>query len=149
MREAINDALKTAMKAQDRTRTATLRLISSAIKDRDIEARGHGRDGATDEEILGVLAKMIRQREEASAIYEGAGRRDLASRERAEIGIIRSFLPRQMGEDEVTAACREVVDEVGAQGPRDMGRCMGALKARYAGRMDFARASAVVKDMLT
>ena len=148
MREAINDALKTAMKAQDRTRTATLRLINCAIKDRDIEARSNGRDGVTDEEILGVLAKMIRQREESSTMYEEAGRLDLANQERAEVEVIRSFLPQQMADDEVATACREVVDEVGAQGLRDMGRCMGALKARYPGRMDFARASAVVKDML-
>ena len=148
MREAINDALKTAMKAQDRTRTATLRLISCAIKDRDIEARSHGRDGVTDEEILSVLAKMIRQREESSTMYEEAGRLDLANQERAEVEVIRSFLPQQMADDEVATACREVVDEVGAQGLRDMGRCMGALKARYPGRMDFAKASAVVKDML-
>ena len=148
MREVLDEALKSAMKAQDRTRMATLRLIACAIKDRDIEARVSGRDSVTDDEILSILAKMIRQREESSALYDEAGRADLAGQERAEIEIIRSFLPRQMPEEEVKAVCRGVVDEVGAHGLRDMGKCMGALKARYAGRMDFGKASAVVKDML-
>lgn len=148
MREVLDEALKAATKAQDRARMATLRLIACAIKDRDIEARASGRDSVTDDEILAILAKMIRQREESSALYEEAGRPDLAAQERAEIDVIRSFLPKQMPDEEVEAACRDVVEEVGAHGLRDMGKCMGALKARYAGRMDFGKASAVVKDIL-
>ena len=148
MRETFNDALKAAMRDRDKTRVATLRLITAAIKDRDIEARGKGRDGVTDEEILGILAKMIRQREESSRLYEEAGRLDLADREREEMRVICDFLPKQMGEDEVKTVCREIVGEVGAAGLRDMGRCMGVLKERYPGQMDFAKASAVVKEIL-
>lgn len=148
MREAFNDALKDATRKQDRTRMSTLRLINAAIKDRDIEARSKGRDGVSDEEILAILGKMIRQREESCRMYEEAGRLDMAARERAEIDVICSFLPRQMGEAEVTAACRAVVDQVGAHGLRDMGKCMGALKERYSGQMDFGKASAVVREIL-
>ena len=148
MRDAINDALKEAIKNQDQTRMATLRLISAAIKDRDIEGRTKGRDGVSDDDVLGILAKMIRQREESATIYEENGRLEMAAQEREEIEIIRSFLPQQLGDDEVQAACRKAVDEVGAQGLRDMGKCMGALKKRYTGQMDFGKASAVVKEIL-
>ncbi len=148
MRDIINEALKDAIKKRDKTRTATLRLISAAIKDRDIEGRTKGRDGVSDEDILGILAKMIRQREESAAIYEENGRLEMAAQEREEIEIIRGFLPQQLSDDEVQAACRKAVDEVGAQGLRDMGKCMGALKERYAGQMDFAKASSLVKEML-
>ncbi|MYZ48475.1 GatB/YqeY domain-containing protein [Propylenella binzhouense] len=148
MREAFNDALKEATKSRDKTRIATLRLILAAIKDRDIEARGKGRDGVSDEEILGILAKMIRQREESFRLYEEAGRLDLAGRERDEIKVICDFLPKQMAEEEVKQVCRAVVGEVGANGLRDMGRCMGLLKERYPGKMDFSKASAVVKEIL-
>ncbi|WP_034491331.1 GatB/YqeY domain-containing protein [Afifella pfennigii] len=149
IRDEVNDGLKEAIKQRDRVRTATLRLINAAIKDRDIEARTKGQDGVCDEEIMGILAKMIRQREESSQIYEENGRLEMAEQEREEIEIIRSFLPRQMGEEEIEGACREVVAEVGAQGLRDMGKCMGTLKERYAGRMDFGQASTKIKEMLT
>ncbi|TDI56924.1 MAG: GatB/YqeY domain-containing protein [Alphaproteobacteria bacterium] len=148
MRDTINDALKAAIKSQDKTRMATLRLISAAIKDRDIEGRTKGRDSVSDEDILGIFAKMIRQREESATIYEENGRLEMAAQERAEIEIIRAFLPPQLCDEEVEAACRKAVDEVGAQGLRDMGKCMGALKKRYAGKMDFGKASSLVKDIL-
>lgn len=148
MREQITEALKQATLAQERRRISTLRLIMAAIKDRDIAARGAGQDGVSDEEILQILAKMIKQRIESAQTYEQAGRLDLAEQEREEIGIISSFLPRQLDEQEMTDACRKVVQEVGAAGLKDMGRCMGALKERYPGQMDFGKASKLVKEIL-
>jgi len=149
IRDEVNDGLREATKERDRVRMATLRLINAAIKDRDIEARTKGKDGVSEEEIMGILAKMIRQREESSQIYEENGRLEMAEQERREIEIIRGFMPRQMGEDEMEVACKKVVDEVGAQGLRDMGKCMGTLKERYAGQMDFGRASSMVKSILS
>ncbi|MCF1502573.1 MULTISPECIES: GatB/YqeY domain-containing protein [Afifella] len=149
IRDQISEGLKEAMKKQDRVRMTTLRLINAAIKDRDIEARTKGKDGVSNDEIMSILTKMIRQREESSKIYEENARLDLAEQERKEIEVIRSFLPRQMDDDELKSACRDVVGDVGAQGLRDMGKCMGTLKERYSGRMDFARASSVVKDILS
>ena len=148
MREAINAALKDAMKAQDRRRMCTLRLINAALKDRDIEARGAGREPLSDDELLQLLQKMIKQRQESAAIYEQAGRLDLSTQEREEIGIIQSFLPKQLSDSETRAAVAATVSDVGAAGLRDMGRVMAALKERYAGRMDFGRASGVVKELL-
>ena len=127
---------------------ATLRLITAAVKDRDIAARGTGRDGVSDEEILEILAKMVKQRVESAETYEQAGRLDLAQQEREEIDIITSFLPRQLDESEMTEACREAVEEVGAASLKDMGKCMGALKQHYPGQMDFGKASKLVKKIL-
>jgi hypothetical protein len=149
MREEINAALKQATLAQDRRRMGTLRLINAAIKDRDIAARTGGREAVSDEEILEILAKMIKQRNESAAIYEEAGRIDLAQQEREEIDIIAAFLPRQLSEEEMAEACREAVEEVGAESLKDMGKCMGALKEHYAGRMDFGKASTLVKKILS
>ena len=148
LRDAINDGLKGAMKAQDALRVGTLRLINAAIKDRDIEARGEDRDGVSDGDILKILAKMVKQREESSKTYEEAGRLDLAERERDEIDVIKEFLPRQLSEDEIRSACEGVVEELEADGLKDMGKCMGKLKERHSGAMDFARAGAIMKDML-
>ena len=148
MRERIDAALKAAIKAQDRRRMSTLRLINCAIKDRDVAARGSGKEPVCEEDVLGILAKMIKQREESGRVYEEAGRLELAEQEREEIEIIREFLPRQLDEDAVRGACESVVREVGAQGLRDMGRCMSALKTRYPGQMDFGKASGVVKQLL-
>ncbi len=148
MRKAIDAALKEAMKSRDKVRTATFRLINAAITDRDIDERSKGRDGISNDEILAVLAKMIRQREESARIYEENGRLEMADQERQEIDVISEFLPEQMCEEDVEAVCREVVQETGAQGLRDMGKCMGALKERYAGQMDFGKASSVVKGIL-
>ncbi len=148
MRKAIDEALKDAMKSRDKVRTGTLRLINAAITDRDIDERSKGRDGISNDEIMAVLAKMIRQREDSASIYEENGRLEMADQERKEIDVISEFLPEQMCEEDIEACCRQVIEQTGAQGLRDMGKCMGALKARYAGQMDFGKASSVVKEML-
>lgn len=150
LRDQLSDALKDAMRAKEKRRTSTLRLILAAIKDRDIAARGKGNmDGVSDDEILEILSKMVRQRTESIEMYETAGRLELAEQEREEIGIIEDFLPRQMREDEIEEAVNGVVDEIGASNLKDMGRVMGALKERYAGHMDFGRASALAKQALS
>ncbi len=149
LRDDINTSLKEAMKAQDKRRLGTLRLVNAAIKDRDIEARGHGKDPLSDDEVLGLLTKMIKQREESAKVYEEAGRADLATQEREETAIIQSFLPVQMTEAEAQAAIAAVIAEIGAHGLKDMGRTMAALKERHTGVMDFAKASGTVKALLT
>ena len=148
MREAIAQALKTALKSHDKRRTSTLRLINAAIQDRDIANRGSGKDPVSDDEILQILAKMVRQRQESAKAFEEGNRLELAEQEREEIVIINDFLPRQLGEDAVRQACQQVVEEVGAEGLRDMGRCMNALKEKFPGKMDFGKASGIVKDLL-
>ena len=148
MRETINAALKEATKARDARRVSTLRLVSAAFKDRDIAARTAGAERATDAELLELLAKMIKQREESAKIYEEAGRLELVEQETQEAEIIRSFLPKQMSEDEMRNACITIVGEMEGASVRDMGKCMNALKERYPGQMDFGRASGVVKDIL-
>ncbi|MFQ5563661.1 MAG: GatB/YqeY domain-containing protein [Parvularculaceae bacterium] len=150
LREDIGAALKEAMKAKgQKLRVSTLRLINAAIKDRDIAARGEDRcEGVSDEEILAILAKMVKQREESSKAYEDGARPDLAEQERAEIDVIREFMPRQLSEDEIKGAVAEVIKEFDASGLKDMGKCMGALKERYSGAMDFSRAGALMKEAL-
>jgi len=148
MREAFNAALKDAMRAGDKRRVSTVRLITSALKDRDIEARGAGRGPLTDEEILGLLQKMVKQRQESLKIYEDNNREDLAAQEREEIAIILGFMPQQMDEAAVAAAIAEAVAATGAAGMKDMGKVMAALKEKYAGRMDFGKASAAIKAKL-
>ena len=148
MREKLADALKTAVKAQDKRRTSTLRLIQAAIHDRDIAHRGAGKDPVTDQEIIEILAKMVKQRDESARLYEEGSRVDLALQEREEIEIIRDFLPKQLGDEDMKVACRHVIDQIGADGLRDMGRCMAALKEQFPGKMDFGKASGVVKEML-
>lgn len=148
MREKINASLKTAMKAKDTRRTATLRLINAAIKDRDIEARGEGRDNIDDADILALLQKMVKQREESISIYEKAGREDLAEQEREEVAIIKDFMPQPLSDEEVTAAIADAIAETGAEGLRDMGKVVAVLKAKYPGRIDFSKASKIVKESL-
>ena len=148
MRTELSDGLKQAMKGGEKRRVATLRLINAAIKDRDIQARACGKERVCDDDILQILAKMIKQREESAAIYEEKSRLDLAEQEREEIEIIRSFLPRQMDAAEVRSACEQVVREVRGESLRDMGKCMNALKSRYPGQLDVGQASKVVKEML-
>ena len=149
MREQFADALKVAMKSKDTRRTSTLRLILAAIKDRDIASRSEDRDGVTDSEILDILARMIKQRRESVTTYEEAGRLELAQQEQEEIDIISTFLPKQFDEAEIEAAVAGVLKDIDAAGLKDMGRAMGALKERYAGQMDFSRASAIVKEKLS
>jgi len=149
LRERINEELKAAMKAQDKRRMATLRLITAAFKDRDIQSRGEGKaDSPSEADLQAILAKMIKQRRESAEVYDKGGRPDLAAAEREEIAIIEEFLPRQLSGEEVEQAVTEVIAETGAAGLKDMGRVMGALKAKYAGRMDMARASKLVKERL-
>lgn len=148
LRQKISQEMTNAMKAQDKPRLSTLRLIMAAVKDRDIANRGAGKDPVNDEELLGILGKMVKQREESARIYEEGNRIELAEAERAEILILNDFLPEQMSEDEVKKACADVIADIGAQGLRDMGKVMAALKERYAGQMDFTKASALVKTLL-
>lgn len=149
MREALKEALNEALKAQNKRRLSTLRLILAAIKDRDIAARSEDRnEGVTDDEILSILQKMVKQRKESSTTYEEAGRLELAEAEREEIAIIEEYLPQQMSDDEIRTATIELVKDIEASGLKDMGRTMGALKERYAGVMDFKKASATVKELL-
>lgn len=148
MRAVITEALKNALKTQDKRRTGTLRLIQAAIQDRDIAHRGSGKDPVSDEEILQILVKMVKQREESAKAFEEGNRLELAQQERDEIAIIKDFLPKQLGEEAVKEACRKVIAEIGADGLRDMGKCMAALKEKYPGKMDFGKASGMVKDML-
>lgn len=137
------------MKAKDATRLSTLRLINAAIKDREIAARGEGGDVKIgDEDILGILNKMIKQRQQSITAYEEGGRLELAEREQSEIDIIREFLPKQMSDEEIGAAVKAVIAETGAESVRDMGRVMGALKSAYTGQMDFAKAGSEVKAAL-
>lgn len=148
MRDTLSNAMKEALKAKDSRRLSTVRLIQTAVKDRDIAHRGVGKDPVTDDEILQILQKMIKQREESAKIYDDGGRAELAAQEREEIEIIRSFMPEQMSDEAVRAACEAVIAEIGAQGLRDMGKVIGVLKERYAGQMDFAKASGLVKELL-
>ena len=148
MRDQISAALKSPMHARNKCETNTLRLISAAIKDRDIMDRKGGDGRTTDEEILDVLAKMVKQREESVRVYEGAGRLELAEQEREEITIIQRFLPTQLDDDATKAACQTAISNCGAEGLRDMGKVMGVLKGEYPGQMDFGKASGIVKELL-
>ena len=149
LRARLSEELKAAMKAKETRTTSTLRLILAALKDRDIAARGKGKtDGIDDAEIFDMMQKMVRQRHESIAAYEGGGRPDLAKQEAEEIVIIERFLPKQMDEAEMTVAVDQAIDEVGAVGLKDMGRVMAGLKQSFAGRMDFAKAGALVKRKL-
>ncbi len=149
MRDRIAENVKTAMKAGDKVRLSTLRLIQSAVKDRDIANRGTGKEAAGDDDIVQLLAKMVKQREESAKAFDYGGRPELAAKEREEIGVIREFLPRQMDAAEAEAAIRAAIAETGAAGVRDMGKVMAALRDKYAGQMDFGRASAQVKALLS
>ncbi len=149
LRERLREELNLAMKARDQHKLSTLRLILAALKDRDIAARGNGQtDGVSEDEILQLLTKMVKQRRESIRLYEQGGRIDLAGREAEEIAIIETFLPRQLDDNEMAAAIAEVIADVGAKGLKDMGPTMAALKGRYAGRMDFAKAGKLVKQRL-
>ena len=150
IRQRLNDALKAAMKAKEELSVSTLRLILAALKDRDIAARSKGKkDGIPDEEVLGLLQSMIKQRRESIAAYEKGGRMDLAQKEAGEIAIIVGFLPQQMSEAEMAKAIDSVIESVAAASLKDMGKAMAALKQQFAGQMDFAKASALVKQRLS
>ncbi len=149
LRDEFTDTLKVAMKAREQTTVLTVRLILAALKDRDIAARGKGNDdGLSDDEILQLLTTMVRQRRESIEHYEKGARDDLVAREKAEIEVIERFLPRQLDDTEMASAIERVVEELDASSLKDMGRTMAALKETYAGRMDFAKASGLVKQIL-
>lgn len=148
MRERLTAALKDAMRAGDKQRLSTVRLIQAALKDKDIEARGAGREQTSDDDILSLLQKLIKQRQESAKIYAEAGRAELAEQENAEAAIITSFLPAQLDEAETDAAIAAAITETGAAGVKDMGRVIALLKERFAGRLDFAKASGLVKAKL-
>ncbi|MBZ6078125.1 GatB/YqeY domain-containing protein [Microvirga puerhi] len=148
LRERFTADMKEALKAGDKPRLGAVRLIQAALKDKDIEARGAGKGPATDEEILALLQKMIKQRQESIAMYEQGGRAELAQQERAEVEVISSYLPKQMDDAEVKAAIEAAIAETGAASMKDMGKVVGILRGKYAGRMDFAKASGLVKEML-
>jgi uncharacterized protein YqeY len=149
MRELISEGLKEALKARDQRRTATLRAINAAIKDKDIAIRTENRGPATNEEILSIVQKMVKQREESFAIYAQAGRADLATVEKEEIDILNEFLPKALSEEEVQAAIRAAIATTGAEGPKDMGKVIAQLKADYPGRIDFGKASGLVRAALS
>jgi len=148
LRDDINNAVKEAMKAKEERKLSTLRMVNSTIKNADIEARGQGKPPLSDEALLSVLQKMIKQRQEAVELYDKGGRAELAQQEREEIAVISAYLPKQMSEDEVKKAISAIVAETGAAGIKDMGKVIGALKTKYAGQMDFAKASGLVKAAL-
>jgi uncharacterized protein len=148
MRDKINADLKEAMKAGQKDRVGTLRLINAAIKSADIDARPSGKDKIADAEILSVLAKMVKQRRDSIEQFTAGGRQDLADKEAAEITLIEVYLPKQMSEAEAKAAIAAAIKETGAAGPKEMGKVMGALKAKYTGQMDFGKASGLVKELL-
>ena len=149
LRDAINNAIKDAMKAKDERKLSTLRMVNSSLKNADIDARGQGKPPLSDEDLLGLLQKMIKQRQESVALYDKGGRPELAAAEREEIAVISAYLPKQMSDDEVNAAIAVIVKETGAAGMKDMGKVIAALKAKYAGQMDFGKASGLVKAALT
>lgn len=149
LRARLQDATKQAMKSKDSARLSTLRLIGAAIKDREIAARGGDGDGTlTEADLVLILSRMVKQRQESARAYEEGGRLELAAKEEQEIGIIQEFLPRQMTEAESRAAIDAAIADLGAAGIRDMGRVMAALKERHAGQMDFGAAGPMVKDRL-
>jgi len=149
LRQRLSDALKSAMLSKDARTVSTVRLILAALKDRDIAARPRGvADGVGDDEILQMMQSMMKQRRESIALYEQGGRLELAQQEAEEIAIIERFLPAQLSAEDMSEAVASVIAEIGAKGVKDMGRTMAALKERYAGQMDFTKASAVVKAQL-
>ncbi|PZO02976.1 MAG: glutamyl-tRNA amidotransferase [Hyphomicrobiales bacterium] len=148
LRERFTADLKEAMKAGEKGKVSTIRLITSALKDKDIEARGLGKPETTPDEVLALLQKMIKQRQESIAIYDANGRPELAAGERAEVEVIAGYMPKQMSEDEVKAAIAAAVTESGAASVKDMGKVIAILRANYAGQMDFGKASGLVKAAL-
>ncbi|HYH39826.1 MAG TPA: GatB/YqeY domain-containing protein [Azospirillum sp.] len=150
LRERFNEALKESMKAKDQRALSTVRMVLAKLKDKDIEARGKGvTTGIEEGEILAMLQGMVKQRQESIALYEQGGRQELADQEREEIAVIERFLPKQMSESEALEAIRAIIAETGAASVKDMGKVMAELRARYAGQMDFGKASGLIKQQLS
>ena len=148
LRDDINNAVKEAMKAKEERKLSTLRMVNSTIKNADIDARGQGKPPLSDDDLLGVFQKMIKQRQESVELYDKGGRADLATQERDEIAVIQAYLPKQMSDDDMKGAIAAVIKETGAASMKDMGKVVAALKAKYAGQMDFGKASGLVKAAL-
>jgi uncharacterized protein YqeY len=148
LRDRFTADMKEAMKAGEKGRLGAVRLIQAALKDKDIEARGNGKEPLSDEEILALLQKMVKQRQESITMYEQGGRTELAQQEKDEVAVINSYLPQQMDEAETRAAIEAAIAETGAASMKDMGKVVGVLRGKYVGRMDFAKASGLVKDLL-
>jgi uncharacterized protein YqeY len=149
LRDTINSAMKDAMKAREERRVATLRMMNAAIKNADIDARGQGKEPLNEADLMSLFQKMIKQRQESAELYDKGGRPELATAERAEIDIIQAYLPQQMSDAEAGAAISAMLQEIKAETMKDMGRAMAALKERFAGRMDFGKASGKIKELLT
>jgi uncharacterized protein YqeY len=149
MREKITDDVKTAMKAGEKALLSTLRMMQAAIKDRDIANRGLGKEAASEDELLQLFTKMVKQREESAAIYDKGGRPELASKEREEIGFIQAYMPKQLSDDETKSAIAAIINETGAASIKDMGKVMAELRAKYSGQMDFGKASGAIKSLLS
>lgn len=149
LRETLTNTMKESMKSGDKARLSTVRMINAAIKDKDIEQRGLGKEPLNDDEILATLQKMVKQRQDSAKMYVDGGRQELADIENAEIAIIQSFMPAQMSDAEAEAAVKAVVAELGASSMKDMGAVMAALRAKFAGRMDFGKASGMIKAVLS
>lgn len=149
LRESINKAMKEAMKARDERRVSTLRLMNAAIQNADLEAGGQGKPPLNEAELMALFQKLIKQRHDSVEMYDKGGRPELAERERAEIEIIASYLPKQMSDVEAGAAITAILHEINAQGMKDMGRAMTTLRERFAGTMDFGKASAKIKELLS
>ena len=148
LREDLQNALKEAMKAHDMATVAAVRLIIAGQKEKDVEARGKGQKEASDADLMSMMQTMIKQRKESVEIYENAGRPELAEKEKSEIAVIEKFLPKQMSDEEIVEAIKAIVAETGAESMKDMGKVMGGLRAKYAGQMDFGKASGLIKTIL-
>ena len=149
MRAKITEDVKTAMKAGEKDRLSTLRMMQAAIKDRDIANRGLGKEAASEDELLQLFTKMVKQREESAEIYDKGGRPELAAKEREEIGFIQAYMPKQLSDDETRSAIAATIAETGASSIKDMGKVMAELRAKFSGQMDFGKASGVIKSLLT
>ena len=149
MRTKITEDVKTAMKAGEKDKLSTLRMMQAAIKDRDIANRGLGKEAASEDELLQLFTKMVKQREESAAIYDKGGRPELAAKEREEIGFIQAYMPKQLSDDETRSAIATIITETGAASIKDMGKVMAELRAKFSGQMDFGRASGVIKALLS
>jgi uncharacterized protein YqeY len=149
MRDTLSTAMKEAMKAKDTRRLSTVRMVQAAIKDRDIANRGAGKEETSEDEILQIFQKLVKQREESAKLYEDAGRLELATQEREEIAVLKTFMPEQLSEEKVSEIVAAIIAETGAAGMKDMGKVMAILRERYAGQMDFAKASGTIKSQLS
>ena len=148
LREDLQNELKNAMKNKDMATVSAVRLIIAGQKEKDVEARGKGQKEASDADLMSMMQTMIKQRKESVEIYENAGRPELAEKEKSEIAVIEKFLPKQMSDDEIVEAIKAIVAETGAESMKDMGKVMGGLRAKYAGQMDFGKASGLIKTIL-